>query len=328
METSKFPEHLTGLRPAWPDAWQKAQHMTFTFTTECLAGDRSPFGRMMRSGVLLCDETRDALYSSRHGFKRVPYRAGSHPMLENYVRSIVGEHPEPTGETVARLSHSLGDLPEKFGTPPAFLYGESDEQTILKGGGHCSCKSRLLVALCQTLGIEARPVMTWARPHPGTNKLVAGHTVVEARLEGRWSFFDPQRRLYAFADNRYWSIGEIHDDVRALSRTPAKLLEEMKPNLSAGPLGEGFEAYHRAMFGREAMITVGEYDLDDPAIVVRWNWADATFRQKQHRDSAVNLAKTRELAAAGKLTDDIYRLGLRDFRERFHLPGELPSLAI
>src|SRR5688572_25460639 len=149
-----------GNRPPIACHKQRAQQMAFSLVTECLADACTPFARTARNGVMLCDQTASYLYDGDFGFASEPYRTGSKPILENYLDAIV-EDSMSDAEKVITLCQAMHDLPNRYGETPAFLYGESDEETLLKGGGHCSCMARVMCALCQILGIPARPVMFW-----------------------------------------------------------------------------------------------------------------------------------------------------------------------
>lgn len=165
-----------GLRFAIEDQFQRAEHMTFSFANECLAGSYTPFGRMSRNGLLLCDETRETIYDTNFGRDTAPYKRGRHTVLENYIDSLITASMSE-GEKVIALAQSMHyHLPACFPKVPAFLYGESDEETLLKGGGHCSCRARLLSAMCQMIGIPARPAFqwTWRDKHSDTPDTLLG----------------------------------------------------------------------------------------------------------------------------------------------------------
>src|SRR5690606_30470125 len=154
---------------------------------------------MARNGLLLNEQTEAFLYKGDYGFIDGPYVKGTRPLLEAWVNRYV-KPGMSDGEKVIALSQSLFyDVPETFGKVPAFLYGESDEETLLKGGGHCSCRGRVLTALCQVAGLQARPAMMyiWVDPDGDPNKELSGHTVAEVYIDGQWGFFDPQHHCYA-----------------------------------------------------------------------------------------------------------------------------------
>src|SRR5688572_2700701 len=139
---AKFRKYV-GNRPPVVCHKQRAQQLSFTLVTECLADGRTPFSRMAQNGVMLNDETATYLYDGDYGFTSEPYRKGSKPILEDYLDSIVDDSMSDA-EKVITVCQAMHDLPQRYGEPPAFLYGESDEETLLKGGGHCSCMARVM----------------------------------------------------------------------------------------------------------------------------------------------------------------------------------------
>ncbi len=330
------PEHLrkyAGMRFYVEDAFQRAEQMAFTFATECLAGPETPFGRMSRSGVLLCDQTRDYLYGSEYGRIRKPYVAGSYPVLEAYIASVV-KVGMSEGEKVVALAQSMHyDLVERFPRSPVFLYGESDQETLLKGAGHCSCRARLLCALCQIMGISARPAMCWTwkdRSGAEPEKVLGGHTVVEALIDGRWGFFDPQHHLYCMdEEGRFYSIDEIRRNPECFTRMPKCVTGPM------GAVGYGeaqgemtlFEYYWYKNFSPGCPVQISRHDVTAP-YAGGWFWATPEVREKQRRDRERNLAVLNRLAETGGLTDRVYEMGLEEFRKAFGVTdGELASQA-
>src|SRR5690348_5964444 len=57
-----------GMRPPIADPIQRAEHMAFNLTTECLAPLESPFMRIARNGLMLCPATEAYLYDPAHRF--------------------------------------------------------------------------------------------------------------------------------------------------------------------------------------------------------------------------------------------------------------------
>jgi hypothetical protein len=195
MTIEIVPESLrryVGLRFHIADDLQRSEHMRFTFSNVCLAGSRTPMGIYSRNGILHCDEMRDYLYQSEFGKIERPYQTGTYPLLENYVDSVIEPGMNDGQKVIALSQHMLFELPKQYEKVPVFLYGESDQETLLKGGGHCSCKGRLLSACCQIIGIAARPVMQWTwrdRSMSGDpDQLLGGHTVAEAFIDARWVY--------------------------------------------------------------------------------------------------------------------------------------------
>jgi hypothetical protein len=322
-----------GLRFHIEDPFQRAEHMAFTFANECLAGPETPFGRMSRNGLLLCEETRSFLYEGDFGILTQPYRSGTYLVLERYIDSVVTAGMSE-GEKAAALSQSMHyDLVRKFPKVPVFLYGESDQETLLKGAGHCSCRARLLCALCQMIGLSARPVAQWTwrdKNGPSPDALLGGHTVAEVLVDGRWGFFDPQHHLYcADGAGRFYGIDEIRSNPTCFTRMPDTLVKQMQPDGYGEAQGEMsvFEYYWYKNFSPGCPIQISRHDVNAP-YEGGWFWATPEVRAKQQRDTARHLALLRQLAQKGRLTDDVYQMGLNQFREAFQInDGELQSRA-
>lgn len=335
QETSQIvPDGLgpyVGYRPPVTDMFARAEIMAFTLRTECLAAPYTPFGRLTRNGVYLCDATEQYLYENDFGFLGEPYRPGTRPLLEQWVERFAGGLSSQSEIAVA-LSQSLREeVPRRFGRTPAFLYGEDDEQALLKGGGHCSCKARLLVALCQVAGLEARPVMMWRwrdRKHLPDRGL-GGHTVAEVHIDGQWAFFDPARHLYVEdRHGRIPSVRQLRREPALMTDMPDSTLQRIAPadyeNRPAGMSGMAF--YWLKNFDPRCPTSIGRHDVNDPGIV-EWNWATEEFRRRQRHDEQQDLARLTGLAERGELTDRIYPMGLDQFREAMNITdGQLRSL--
>ena len=338
MTIDLVPSHLqkyVGLRFFMEDQQQRAEHMRFTFANESLSASESPQGLLSRNGLLLCDETRELLYQGDFGKLSRPYRRGTFPLLEQYIEALIT--PEMTdGEKVITISQSMFyDIVKKHPKVPAFLYGESDQETLLKGGGHCSCKARLLSAMCQIIGISARPAMQWTwRDHaPGKDpaKLLGGHTVAEVFIDGHWGFFDPQHHLYCCDDRgRFYSIDEIRRNPEVFTHMPQSIVDAMQA-VGYPPADQGdqtvFEYYWYKNFNFNCPIQISRHDVMEP-YAGGWFWATPVVREKMEADMASNMEILKRLADHNELTDEIYQLGLDDFRARFGITdGALQSRA-
>jgi hypothetical protein len=322
-------EKYVGLRFWIQDQFQRAEHMAFTFANECLTGADTPFGRMSRNGVLLCDETREYLYGGDFGMIKEAYRPGTHGVVEGYIQSLIS--PGMTdGEKVMALSQSMYfELVKRYPRTPVFLYGESDQETLLKGSGHCSCRGRLLSAMCQMIGIQARPVMMWTWRDPvKPERIMGGHTVVEAWIDGRWGFFDPQHHLYCMdGAGRFYSVDEIRRNPEVFTRMPEGVTRRMEPVGYGAEQGDLtlFEYYWHKNFDPRCPTQISRHDVNAP-YTGGWFWATAEVREKQRRDVERHRAVLSTLAAKGQITDAVYQMGLDEFRQAFGIQdGELPS---
>ena len=309
-------DRFAGLRPWLDDPFDRAEHMSFTLLTELMAHEDTPFGRLARNGLLLNEGTESFLYDGKFGFISEPYKTGSRPVLEKYIGRFVTDGMSD-GEKAIALSQSLQDLPKLHPKPPAFLYGESDEETILKGGGHCSCRAKVLVGMCQVLGIQARPALMWAwKDREKSDDLLGGHTVAEIFIDGEWGFFDPQHHLYARThDGSFPSILKIRKNPEIFYDMPADEVIRMDPKGYPNAM-EGravFEYYWYKNFHYKCPISITTHDVNAVA-AGPWNWATTEFRQQQQHDYELQRELLFDLAEKGELTEEIYWKEVDDFR--------------
>lgn len=323
------PESLrkyVGMRPPLEDQRARAEQMGFTFSNHCLAGPNTPFGRISRNGILLNEETSAFIYDGDFGKIPEPYRKGTRPLLEDWVAQYTDSSMSESEKAIA-LSQSLYyDLPARHPKVPVFLYGEDDEDTLLKGGGHCSCKGRLLCALAQVAGLHARPLMMWTWRDPKEpEKILGGHTTAEIFIDGGWGFFDPQHHSYAMTgEGRHLSVWEIRNNRETFTGMPKELTDSMNvvPYASMPEGMTDFEYYWYKNFNPACPTQITQHDVNDPG-VPNWNWATKEFREKQNADYDATMKILYELAGNGEITDKIYHMSLNEFRTTFNLEGNL-----
>lgn len=337
MTIDLVPEAIkpyVGLRFRVQDPWQRAEQMRFSFANECLCGSQTPMGLMARNGVLLNEHTYDYLYNGDFGKIESPYVRGTHPLLERYIDSLTTPAMSDAQRVIAVSQSMLHDLPRHYPPPPAFLYGESDQETLLKGAGHCSCKARLLCACCQIMGIAARPVMQWTWRDRTTSasaaKVYGGHTVTEVLLQGRWGFFDPEYHLYC-ADGReqFYSVDEVRRSPYLFCNMPAELVGQMNPRSFGTEQGRTplLEYYWGRYLDPRGPTQISRHDVMEP-YAGGWFWATDEVYAAMQRDMDVNEAVLAQLAEQGLITDDIYQLNIEEFRKRFAISdGALRSRA-
>lgn len=323
--TDLVPSHLhpyIGMRPRIEAPWHRAHMLSFTSATMLLAAPCTPFAQMARNTLMLNDETQDLIYGKDGGsFGKwdTPYQSGSRPLLERYIEL----HTDDTmtdREKVIALNQSTANLPKQFGSVPHFLYGETDEETLLKGGGHCSCQARLLTALCQVIGLQARCMLMWVGPHPDNcEKFVGGHTTTEVFLDGKWCFFDPSFHWYVIRkDGSMPTTQELRDHPEILDEMSAAQWAQIDPynrgeeNALHRLKNEYFQKYlHPAVPLHPALHHVnGDW-------TPHWTFADPAFVEKRDHDWAAVKKIVFDLARKGELTDEIYQLEIEAFRERF-----------
>lgn len=335
MTVDIVPQSLkkyAGLRFAMDSQAQRAEHMAFTFANECLSVDYSPFGKISRNGLLYNEETIPTLYDTDFGRDVAAYTPGRHTVLENYIQSVITPDMSD-GQKIIALAQSMHyDLIKKYPKVPMFLYGESDEETLLKGAGHCSCRARLLCAMAQMIGIQARPAMQWTWRDPkGKNPdaLLGGHTVAEVYIDGHWGFFDPQHHLYCMDDKgRFYSIDDIRKNPECFTHMPESVVNEMEAVGYAETYGMSlFEYYWYKNFSPQCPIQISRHDVNEPYLGT-WCWATTEVREGQAYDTKRNLEVLRDLASKNAITDEVYQMNLTEFRQAFNITdGKLQSRA-
>lgn len=90
-----------------------------------------------------------------------------------------------------RATAHLNERQRRFAASARFAHEDPDSFTyrfplfLLDGGGGCSQRSTLLVAVLEEYGIPSRKLLI------GLTDRYAGHVVVEAFLDGKWRVLDP-----------------------------------------------------------------------------------------------------------------------------------------
>lgn len=309
--------NYVGLKPWLEDSLQRAHLMYFTLCTELLTNQKSPFGLMAQNGLLLNQQTENWLYQNDISQYSINYQKGMRPILESYIDNTISPNLSDK-EKVIKLSQSIDNLPNIYGETPYFLYGESDEETLLKGGGHCSCKARLLTALCQVLGVPARPILMWTwESEDRPNEQLGGHTVTEVYLNGKWSFFDPQTHLYVTDQNgELFSIKELRSNPKLLTEMPSPLLQQIQPKITNPkyPTLESFiNFYADSYFDIRCPTSFSRHDVNEP-YQGRWNWRTKEFREALNHDLEKNKEIVLSWANSGELTEKNYKLSCKEFR--------------
>jgi hypothetical protein len=279
---------------------------------------------MCRNGLLLNEQTEDFIYNPTHkyGYLAKPYKKGTRQILEGYIDRVCTPGMSDADKIVALAQSMEGPLQQMHPKGPNFLYGESDEQTILKGGGHCSCRGRLLSALAQVLGLQGRPALMWLfvdKDKNGEEVRLGGHTVAEVLIDGKWGFFDPQHHLYCRThDGSFCSIGDIRRNPKLLTDMPKTIVDEMQP-IGYGEWQEKagmgtFEYYLYKNFGPKCPTMISRHDVNDP-YEGQWNFASKEFFDNLNKEHAQLRPILRAMAERGELTAEVYRMNLTQFRK-------------
>lgn len=172
----------------------------------------------LENQIWLCDETRDYLYGTAPG--PVKYVKGTRPVLEAEVARVILGCKTDRERVLAILVfirdlylHNGKEIPKEL-----VFYGGTEEVLIAKGENLCECVGRLMVALCEIIGLPGRIVMH-----------LRGHITCEIYLEGKWCYFDPRAGLFYVDENdRFLSVAELVDNREYLMKQP----EWVKPYVS------------------------------------------------------------------------------------------------
>ena len=171
-------------------------------------GDNVEWQRL-KEQILLCPETREYLYQKPG---RVKYVKGTRPILEEQVERVTKDCRTDRERAIAIMVfirdlylHNGLDIPEE-----ERFFGGTEEVLIDKGENLCECVGRLMVALCEILGLPGRIVMH-----------LHGHIVCEIYLEDGWVYFDPRCGLfYVDENNKLLSIAELIDNREYVKNQP------------------------------------------------------------------------------------------------------------
>lgn len=190
---------------------REAEKWVFTLNFEQLHinyGDNVDWQRL-ENQILLCDETKEYLYKKPEG---VRYVKGTRPVLENEVSSVCAGAKTDREKVLAILCF-IRDLRKTHGThiPEEMeFYGGSEEVLIEKGENLCECVSRLMVALCEIIGLPGRIIMH-----------MIGHITCEIFLDGKWSFFDPRYgAFYVDENDKILSVAELMENREYILNQP------------------------------------------------------------------------------------------------------------
>ncbi|MBQ4526819.1 MAG: transglutaminase domain-containing protein [Clostridia bacterium] len=163
----------------------------------------------LRNQIYLCDATRNYIYSKPG---KVKYEKGTRPVIEAVVEYVTRNAETEREKVLALLTFGrdlyLGKKEEQF---PFNFYGGTEERLIEKGENLCECMGRLMVSLCEVLGIPGRIVM----------HVVCGHINCEVFIEDKWCFFDPRFAVFFVDENeKFLSVEEIMQNKDVIFNQP------------------------------------------------------------------------------------------------------------
>lgn len=136
-----------------------------------------------RGTIRVCDETEYDLYDGDYSPRRIQYRVGSRPILEE-ISKRWNRLPE-RDKTAAASNWVQNRLPHPvhYG-PTRGDRGLTEEQLLESGVGYCNEQARVVVALCATMNIPGRMCFLFHETLP------AGHACCELFIENKWVFHD------------------------------------------------------------------------------------------------------------------------------------------
>lgn len=202
----------------------------------------------LKNQVLMCSETRNMIYAVPADVK---YVQGSRPVIE-MTSQWVTKDAKTARERVLALLKFCRDLYLTHGKHLHYrFYGGTEEQLIEKGENLCECMGRLMVSLCEVLGIPGRIVM----------HVVNGHITSEVFIENKWCFFDPRFAVFYVDENEaFLSVEEIMQNREIIFNQPQWVKEFVSKQTDFDTMAR--ENYDKYMCSKE-IITFCDYSLMD-----------------------------------------------------------------
>jgi len=161
----------------------------------------------LKNQIYLCEETKEYLYAVPGPVKYVP---GTRPILEAEVEQAV-RGAETDRDRVLKILVYCRDLYLTHGTDIEHYYGGTEEDLIEKGENLCECMGRLMVSLCEILGLPGRIVM----------HITSGHITCEIYVDGGWAYFDPRAGMFYVNENgRFLSVAELIENREYILNQP------------------------------------------------------------------------------------------------------------
>lgn len=154
-------------------------------------------------------ETADYLYNEYTPLE-VNYRKGLLPSCEELARDITDGLETQTEKLLALVTEGMKHVKHPVSPccgPPVEADRNLDDESLLKSGkGWCNEQARVLIRLCQALGIQGRICQTFY------SDTKTGHCIAECYVDGGWAMVDATW-LCAFPgpDGRLLSAADCHD---------------------------------------------------------------------------------------------------------------------
>ena len=135
--------------------------------------------------VRLCAETADYLYK---GYSPIcaGYEKGFRPTLERYVAEAGASQGSSPARVAGIVNFCRGLEKRAADDLDGMEFGGTEEQIVARGSDWCIDVVRVACAMCQVVGVSARPVWLF-----NLGQAYSGHAIIEAFSEGVWGAVDP-----------------------------------------------------------------------------------------------------------------------------------------
>ncbi len=208
-------------------------------------GNNVEFERMANH-VLLCDETYDYLY--KNSPPKIRYIRGTRPVLEKIADEICKDCKTEREKVLAILSYIRDMHKEVNGAD--YFFGGTEEELIKKSEWFCERVARVMVGLCEVVGIPGRIIF----------HVAGGHVTNEIYLEGKWSYFDPRWGNFYMDGDKFLSVDEISKNREVIYNQTDFVKSFRTDYLSLDYLEH--RTYHFYLSPREIQC-IGDYSLMD-----------------------------------------------------------------
>ena len=198
--------------------------------------------------IILCLPTKQYIYNEFTPLN-VKYKPGTRPILEKKVYSITKDCKSER-DKVLKVMRFCRDL-YKTSDRKLLFYGGTEEELIKKGEQLCECLGRLMVGLCEVIGIPGRIVM----------HVIGGHIVSEVYFDGKWAYIDPRCGVYYLnEDNTFYSVCEILDSPGIMRRQSDTVKKDIS---SLWKWEDRLNINTNKYFNNKEIITFKNYSLMD-----------------------------------------------------------------
>ena len=203
-------------------------------------------GALLDEQILFCSDTIDYLYGEE--CRKTYYVKGSRPQLEKIVNQLT-ENAKTDFDRAICVLRFCRDLYRKNDGRLLF-FGGSEEDLINKGEQLCECLARLMVALCEIMGIPGRII----------THIVGGHLTCELCVDGSWGYFDPRTGLFFIKkDGKLASLYDLISDPSIIENQS----DNVKKELSERWTYEQRISRCKIFFSKKEINTVKFYSLSN-----------------------------------------------------------------